>query len=81
VNIPQQIEIDLTGVEIGESIHIASLNLPLGAEPITDRDYTIATLAAPTVMTAADKAEEAALEAGSDAAAVEGEAVGENSEE
>ncbi len=59
LNIPQEIEIDLTGFEIGDSIHIASLNLPDGAEPITDRDYTIATVAAPTVMTAEEEAEEA----------------------
>jgi large subunit ribosomal protein L25 len=58
-NIPQAIEIDLTGFEIGDSIHISALNLPEGAETITDRDFTIATVAAPTVMTAEEEAEEA----------------------
>ena len=57
-NIPQAIEIDLTGFEIGDSIHISALNLPDGAEPITDRDFTIATVAAPTVMTAEEEAGE-----------------------
>ena len=58
-NIPQAIEIDLTGFEIGESIHISALSLPEGTETITDRDFTIATVAAPTVMTAEEEAEEA----------------------
>ena len=57
-NIPQAIEIDLTGFDIGDSIHISALNLPGGAEPITDRDFTIATVAAPTVMTAEEEAGE-----------------------
>ena len=62
-NIPQAIEIDLTGFEIGESIHISALSLPEGTETITDRDFTIATVAAPTVMTAEEEAEEAGVAA------------------
>ena len=58
MNIPQAIEIDLTGFDIGDSIHISALDLPDGAEPITDRDFTIATVAAPTVMTAEEEAGE-----------------------
>lgn len=58
LNIPQSIEIDLTGFEIGESIHISALNLPDGAEPITDRDFTVATIAAPTVMAVEEETEE-----------------------
>ena len=57
-NIPQAIEIDLTGFDIGDSIHISALNLPDGVEPITDRDYTIATVAAPTVMAVEEEEEE-----------------------
>ncbi|MCB1449877.1 MAG: 50S ribosomal protein L25/general stress protein Ctc, partial [Nitratireductor sp.] len=42
--IPDAIEIDLTGREIGDSIHISHVKLPEGAKPtITDRDFTIAT--------------------------------------
>ena len=63
-NIPQAIDIDLTGFEIGDSIHISALDLPDGAEPITDRDYTIATVASPTVMTAEEEAAEAGEEDG-----------------
>ena len=49
--IPNQIDIDLTGLEIGEGVHISSVNLTGSAEPaISDRDFTIATIAAPTVI-------------------------------
>ncbi len=43
--IPEQIEVDLAGKDIGESIHISSITLPAGARPvIKDRDFTIATI-------------------------------------
>jgi large subunit ribosomal protein L25 len=49
--IPSQIEIDLTGRDIGDSAHISDVTLPEGVEPtITDRDFTIATIAAPSVV-------------------------------
>ncbi|WP_108683121.1 50S ribosomal protein L25/general stress protein Ctc [Methyloceanibacter sp. wino2] len=44
--IPEAIEIDLAGMEIGDSIHISAVTLPEGAVPtITDRDFTVATIA------------------------------------
>ena len=50
-NIPEKIEINLEGLVVGDSIKISSINLPNGVSPtITDRDFTIATIAAPTVM-------------------------------
>ncbi len=46
--IPEKITIDLDGVKIGDSIHISSVTLPAGVEPtITDRDFTVATVASP----------------------------------
>jgi large subunit ribosomal protein L25 len=49
--IPDQIEIDLTGLEVGDAIHISRVNLPAGAVPtITDRDFTIATVVAPSAL-------------------------------
>ncbi|NCF48721.1 MAG: 50S ribosomal protein L25/general stress protein Ctc [Bacteroidetes bacterium] len=46
--IPEKITIDLDGVKIGDSIHISSIPLPDGVTPtITDRDFTVATLASP----------------------------------
>ena len=46
--IPEKITIDLDGVKIGESIHISAIPLPEGVSPtITDRDFTVATMASP----------------------------------
>jgi len=47
--IPDEISIDVTGLEIGASIHISHVVLPAGsASAITDRDFTIATIVAPS---------------------------------
>ena len=57
--IPESIEIDLTGLEIGDSIHISQITLPTGStSAIDDRDFTIAGLVAPSAL----KAEEDAAE-------------------
>jgi len=66
--IPHEIEIDVTGVDVGESIHFSSVNLPDGVESaITDRDFTIATIAAPSALKSSEgdttKAEDAPEEA------------------
>ncbi|MBX3505079.1 MAG: 50S ribosomal protein L25/general stress protein Ctc [Parvibaculum sp.] len=62
--IPEQIDIDLKGYEMGVSIHISAVTLPAKVTPtITDRDFTIATIAAPAAVVSADneaKAEEKA---------------------
>src|SRR5262245_20204745 len=43
--IPNYFEIDLTGLEIGDSVHISALKLPEGVKTtITERDFTIATI-------------------------------------
>lgn len=47
-NIPEFITADLTGLKVGDGIHISNITLPKGTSPvITDRDFTIATIAAP----------------------------------
>ena len=46
--IPEKITVDLQGLKIGDSVHIGSIELPNGVTPtITDRDFTIATIASP----------------------------------
>lgn len=58
-SIPERIDVDLTGLDIGDSVHISAIKLPAGAHPaIADRDFTIATIAAPTVKSAEETAEE-----------------------
>ncbi len=63
--IPDTIEIDLAGLDIGDSVHISAVNLPPDVSPtIDDRDFTIATIAAPSVAvsTADEDAEDADME-------------------
>ncbi len=49
--IPEHIVADVAGREIGDSIHISDIDLPEGVTPaITDRDFTVATIAAPTII-------------------------------
>ncbi|MYL97864.1 50S ribosomal protein L25/general stress protein Ctc [Novosphingobium sp. FGD1] len=53
--IPHEISIDVTGFDVGESIHISHVKLPSGVESaITDRDFTIATIAAPSALRSAE---------------------------
>jgi|TARA_X000000950_G_scaffold135338_1_gene168447 large subunit ribosomal protein L25 len=59
--IPSELIVDLARREIGESIHISAIKLPDGVLPtIKDRDFTIATVAAPTVVKEPEPAAEAA---------------------
>ena len=49
--IPDDIQIDVTGFDVGDSIHISNVTLPAGSESkITDRDFTIATIVAPSAL-------------------------------
>lgn len=73
-NIPESIDIDLTGLELGDSIHISDITLPEGVVPvIDDRDFTIATIAAPSALKSDEEDE--------DAEAVEGEEGAEGEEQ
>ena len=82
-NIPDEIVVDLAGTDIGTSIKISSVKLPDNIMPtITDRDFVVATVAAPTVIkepekpaeeTVAEGAEGEASAEGTEAAAKDGE--------
>ena len=49
--IPDEIQISLKGLDVGDSLHISAVTLPRGAESaITDRDFTIATIVAPSAL-------------------------------
>ena len=82
--IPEHLVADVAGREIGDSIHISDIDLPEGVTPtITDRDFTVATIAAPTVAVEEDEdeegeeGEEEELDAEEAEAAGEGEGEGE----
>ena len=58
--IPDELVASLTGFDVGESIHISAFTLPANVKPtITDRDFTVATIAAPSALRA-EEAETAA---------------------
>ena len=63
-SIPEKIIGSLEGFEIGDSLHISAIKLPEGVRPTIDRDFTIASVAPPTVVR-----EEAAAPAAAEAAA------------
>ncbi|MEA3048271.1 MAG: large subunit ribosomal protein [Sphingomonadales bacterium] len=47
--IPDEVEVSLAGLDIGDSLHISAVTLPKGTESaITDRDFTIATIVPPS---------------------------------
>ena len=53
-DIPETLTVDLTGLEIGDTITISNITLPAGAKPTIDRDFVIANLQAPAALTSAD---------------------------
>ncbi len=63
-NIPEDLVVDLTGLDIGASVKISSVKLPENAKPtITDRDFVVATIAPPTIVKEPEKpAEEVTAE-------------------
>lgn len=79
--IPQSIVVSLDGLDIGDSVHIRDVALPEGVRPtISDRNFTVATIAAPTVQVE-EEVEEVEEEEGIEGEAVEGEAEAESAEE
>ena len=58
LNIPDDLVFKLDDLEIGDSIHISAIELPDGVELTTDRDFTVATIAAPTLMPVEEEEEE-----------------------
>ena len=75
-NIPDEIVVDLTGTDIGTSIKISSIKLPDNVLPtITDRDFVVATVAAPTVIKEPEKPAD-----GTGAEGAEGDAAAEGTE-
>ena len=67
--IPSELTVDLSKSEIGESIRISNVTLPENVKPTIDRDFMIATVAAPTVVKEPEPGEAAAT---ADAATAEG---------
>ena len=68
--IPEKITVDLSGLKIGDSVHISTIDLPDGVTPtITDRDFTVATIASPGGGVKNEDEDDAERDSGGDAAA------------
>ena len=75
--IPSNLLLDLSSAEIGDSLHISAVSLPEGVTPtISDRDFTIATIVAPTLVR-----DEATSDDESDSEDIETEATAESTDE
>ena len=61
--IPRTIVIDLEGLDIGDSIHISHVKLPENVRPVIDRDFTVASVAAPSAVRAEALEAQAAAQA------------------
>ena len=58
-DIPSDIEADVTGLEVGDVLTISSIELPPGTRPrISDRDFVIANISAPSGLRSSDQDEE-----------------------
>lgn len=84
-NIPDEIVVDVTKFVIGDSIKISDAEMPSGAKPaISDRDFTLATIAAPRIFveeTTAEEGEEGAEASAEGESAEGGEAPAEEGKE
>jgi large subunit ribosomal protein L25 len=77
-NIPDEVVISLEGLEVGDAVHISHVTLPEGAAPaIDDRDFTIATVVAPSALKSSEGDNETAAEGEAEAGAEEGAGEGE----
>ena len=47
-DIPEKITVDLSGLKIGDIVHISDVTLPEGTKPTIDRDFVIANISAPS---------------------------------
>ena len=73
--IPHEILVDVSKLDLNESIHISALNLPEGAKPvIRERDFTICSIVAPTSVKEEQRAAAAAAAGPAEAAPAEGAA-------
>ncbi|WP_397544276.1 50S ribosomal protein L25/general stress protein Ctc [Roseovarius salis] len=62
-DIPEKVTVDLTGLEIGDSVTISGVDLPQGAKPTIERDFIICSVSAPSALQS-EEGEEEEAEAG-----------------
>ncbi|MEL6102691.1 MAG: 50S ribosomal protein L25/general stress protein Ctc [Pseudomonadota bacterium] len=68
-DIPEKLTVDLTGLNVGDTITISSITLPEGAKPTIDRDFVVANISAPSGLRSSDNEEGGEEETSEDAEA------------
>ena len=53
-DIPEKLTVDMTGLDVGDTINISDITLPAGAKPTIDRDFVVANLSAPSGLKSSD---------------------------
>jgi large subunit ribosomal protein L25 len=77
--IPDSFEVDVSALDVGDSIHVSDLELPEGVEVLLDGERTVCSVIVPKGLAAEDEEEEEAAEEGEEGA--EPELVGEADDE
>jgi len=70
-DIPESVTVDLSGLEVGDSVTISSVDLPKGSKVTIDRDFVIASVSAPSGLRSADNEDEDGEEGDTEEAATE----------
>ena len=65
-DIPEKLTVDLTGLDIGDTVTITDITLPAGTKPTIDRDFVIANISAPSGLKASEDEDEGEEEAAAD---------------
>ncbi len=55
-DIPERLVVDLTGLDVGDTVHMSAITLPKGAKPVIERDVVIANISAPSALRSAGDA-------------------------
>lgn len=58
-DIPEKLTVDLTGLNIGDTVTITDITLPTGSKPTIDRDFVVANISAPSGLRSADNDDDA----------------------
>ncbi|AZV79311.1 50S ribosomal protein L25/general stress protein Ctc [Parasedimentitalea marina] len=62
-DIPEKLVVDMTGLDVGDTITISSIDLPAGARPTIDREFVIANISAPSGLRSSDNEDDGEAEA------------------
>ncbi|SHM32274.1 LSU ribosomal protein L25P [Roseovarius litoreus] len=59
-DIPEEVTVDLSGMDIGDTLTISQVTLPEGAQPTIDRDFVICNISAPSALRSSEDEDDSA---------------------